>query len=123
MSDSLVSRYFKSLPVVFPLIGLFHLVMTVFEAYYYVGDNSIHGIYWFRPLILLVYLVFWIGICLKKKWMAIGYLVLTMGNVAFHLFGSGRFLVHRALSDILFAPLPLNLVFCFLILFYFRRME
>lgn len=122
MADSIVGKYFKSLPIVFPLIGLFLIVMLAFESYYYLGDHTINAVYWLRPLVMLAYTFCWIFICLKKKWAAVAFLVVAIANVSFQLFGPKDMLLRKAIGDILFVPLPINLVFAFLVLFYYRKL-
>lgn len=122
MALPLLKKYFQTLPVAFPLIGLFHIGLTLYEAFHYAGDDSVMRVYWYRPLLLLVYTVLWIGVCFGKKRAALGYIALTLLNVSFHLFGPAG-IYKRALSDILFVPLPMNLVFAFLILFFFRKLK
>lgn len=121
-SGNIIVRYFKEMPVVFPLVGLFLLGLAAFEAWNYVGVNDISPLYKLRPLVLLLYFVTWAGACLRWKKPGLVFLILTIINVAFYLFGPD-ILLKRALGDILFIPLPVNILFCFLLLFYFRRLQ
>jgi hypothetical protein len=115
-------QYFTRMPIVFPLVGLFLLGMAGFEAWNYLGDDEVSRIYWLRPAVLFLYFLFWSGACFRLKKPGLAFLVLTMVNVAFHLFGPD-ILLKRALGDILFIPLPVNILFSFLLLFYFRRLQ
>lgn len=115
-------RYFKAMPVIFPLVGLFLLGLAVVQAVTFLGDESVGRIYWLRPVLALLYFLFWAGACLQRKAFAMAFLVLTILNVAFHLFGPDSVAKH-ALGDMLFLPIPVNIVFSFLLLFYFRRMR
>jgi len=115
-------RYFKTMPIFFPLIGLFLLFLTFYEALNYLGDDSVSHLYWLRPLVLALYFLCWAGACLARKLPAIGFVGLTIINVAFYLFGPDSIL-KRALGDLLFLPIPVNLLFAFLLLFFFRRMK
>lgn len=121
-SGSVWVRYFKTMPIFFPLIGLFLLGLTGFEAWNYIGDHEVGYIYWLRPVVLLVYFLCWAGACLARKIPAIAFTVLTIVNVAFYLFGPD-IMLKRALGDLLFVPIPVNLLFSFLLLFYFRKMR
>lgn|GEM_PF-711424 len=118
----LVKKYFTGLPVFFPLIGLFLLGLTLFEANLWIGDDSVSRVYWFRPLLSLLYTLFWMGACLLNKRMAMAFIILSILNVSFHFFGPD-IIWKRALGEILFVPLPVNLLFSFMLLFYFRRMN
>jgi len=117
-----LGRYFSNLPIFFPLIGLFHIGLAVYEAWYWIGDDSVSRLYWLRPAVLLLYALFWCGACMLKKWAGIGYVVLSVINVSFHLFGPD-IMLKRAIGDLLFVPIPANLLFAFLLLFYFKRMK
>ncbi len=117
-----MARFFKAMPVFFPLIALFHLGQTIFETFNYIGDESVAKAYWLRPLVLLLYSVFWIATCFRQRWGGIAYIALTICNVVFYLFGPD-ILLKRAIGDILFVPIPVNLLFSFLLLFFFRKME
>lgn len=119
---SVLVRYFTEMPIFFPLIGLFLLAMTIFEGWSFIGDDSVSRIYWFRPVIMFLYFIFWTGTCLARKWGALGFIVLTVVNVSFHLFGPD-IIMKRALGDLLFIPIPVNLLFSFLLLFFFRRFK
>lgn len=118
----LIDRYFTKMPIFFPLIGLFLLGMTIFEAWNYLGDNSVSYVFWLRPLVLLVYFLSWAGACLARKIPAIIFVVLTILNVILYLFGP-EILLKRAIGDLLFSPIPVNLLFAFLLLFFFRKMK
>jgi hypothetical protein len=115
-------QYFSNMPIVFPLVGLFLLGLTLFEAWNYLGDHEVSLVYWLRPVVLLFYFLFWAGTCLGFKKAGLAFLVLTIVNVAFQLFGPDT-LLKRALGDILFLPLPVNILFSFLLLFYFRKLK
>jgi hypothetical protein len=115
-------RYFTVMPIFFPLIGLFLLGLSLFECWNYLADDSVFALYRFRPVVMLLYFVFWAAACMGRKWGALAFIVLTILNVAFYLFGPD-ILLKRAFGDLLFVPIPVNLVFSFLLLFYFRKFK
>lgn len=117
-----IKKYFGKAPIAFYLIALFHIFLTISEFVNYLGDTSVYLIYSLRPVILLAYTIFWIGCCFMKRWAGLAYLILTLFNVSFHLFGPPSIL-KQAVGDLLFLPIPVNLLFCFLILYYFKRMQ
>jgi len=119
---SFLKKFFTTAPLVFPLIALFHIVLTVSEAFNYFGDTSVYLLYSLRPVVLLLYTVFWIGCCYLKQWAALGYLFLTMANLSLYYFCPDCIL-KDAIGDLLFIPIPVNILFCFLILFYYKRMQ
>lgn len=115
-------RYFKNMPIIFPLTGLFLLAMFLFETWSWIGEDGVSALYKLRPVVLLAYFVFWSAACLKKKWGAMAFLILTILNVSFYFFAPDMML-KRAIGDILFKPLPINLLFSFLLLFFFRKFD
>jgi hypothetical protein len=121
-SKGLLVRYFTEMPIFFPLIGLFLLAITIFEGWSFIGDDSVSRIYWFRPAVMFLYFIFWSATCLARKWGAIAFIVLTILNVSFHLFGPDM-VAKRALGDLMFLPIPVNLLFSFLLLFFFRKFK
>ncbi|MFT4061416.1 MAG: hypothetical protein QM642_03555 [Edaphocola sp.] len=119
---NILKRYFTDMPVFFPLIGLFLIAMAGYELQNYWGDNSVSAWYLWRPAILLLYAVFWAGICFRQKWAAIAFVVLTIANVSYYFWGPDSYL-HRAIGDLLFIPIPVNLLFAFVLLFFFRKLK
>lgn len=117
-----LKSFFTTAPIAFPMIALFHIWLTISESVNYIGDTSVFLIFSLRPIVLLLYTIFWIGCCYLKKWAGFGYLFLTMLNVSFYLFAPPSIL-KEAIGDLLFIPIPVNMLFCFLILYYFKRMQ
>lgn len=127
MSQSIKS-FFKKAPFIFYFILAFHLYLTFTEMRNYWTDTSVSYIYFFRPFLYLLYTLAWLGVCFMKKWAGLAYLILTFITVNFHLFipvdpFSTLAMYKHALSDVLFTPIPVNLLFCFFILFYFKRIQ
>jgi hypothetical protein len=121
-SKNIFMRYFTVMPIFFPLIGLFLLGLSLFESWNYLADDSVFALYRFRPVVMLLYFVFWAAACLGRKWGALAFIILTILNVALYLFGP-NILLKRAFGDLLFVPIPVNLVFSFLLLFYLRKFK
>jgi hypothetical protein len=119
---NILKRYFTKMPVFFPLIGLFLLAITANEFWSYATDSDFGFIYWLRPLLFLVYALLWIPICFAQKWAALGFLVVSILGMALNLFGPDIQLKH-AIGDVLIKPIPINVLFSFLVLFYFRRLK
>lgn len=135
---SVLKKYFTTAPVIFPLIGLFHLGLLAYESVMWL-DADVSFLYWFRPVLLAAYTLCWLGACFLRKRYATAYLILTIITVSFHYFcpssvnnfdGQGFWqmayikivLLHGAISDILLVPLPVNILFSFIVLLYYRRM-
>lgn len=120
--QNLVKRYFKQMPVFFPLVGLFLLVMAGMEFWNYASDGGYLLIYWSRPVLFLVYALLWIPICFAKKWAALSFLILSILGMAFFLFGPDITLKH-AIGDVYILPVPANILFSFLVLFFYRKLK
>lgn len=118
-------RFFKRPPIVFPLLALFLLALTIYEMINWWGDyNNVESIFLWRPVILIAYTVCWFGATFLKRWGAVAFILLTIANFSFFLFGKDNTL-HTALGDILFPQqtVPLHLFMCVLLLLYFKRMD
>lgn len=138
-SISLVKKFFTTAPVIFPLIALFHIGLLLYFCLTWF-DPGVSFWFWLQPVILALYTWFWLGACYLKKRRATAYLILTIVMVTFFYFGpSGGdnldgqsifgdaynqlVLLHRSVADVLIDPLPANILFSFIILLYYRRMQ
>ncbi|MCC6186691.1 MAG: hypothetical protein IT256_06020 [Chitinophagaceae bacterium] len=68
---------FTKPPIIFPLVALFHLLMTL-SAVYTLYPTPLQQIDWARPISLLVFTILAFSLCFLKKWAAIGYIILSM---------------------------------------------
>jgi hypothetical protein len=121
-SKNLIVRYFTQMPIFFPLIGLFMLGLALSECWSYATDHDYGAIYWFRPVLFFIYFLIWVPICYAKKWAGFTFLILSILGMSFDMFGPDIMLKH-AIGDVLIKPIPINILFSFLLLFYFRRMK
>lgn len=136
---TIIKKYFTTAPIIFPLIGLFHIFLIIYQGIVWF-DPNVSMMYWFRPVLLLAYTICWTGACFLRKKYATAYLIITILTVSFYylcpstinnLDGHGFLqdsfyqvvLLHRAIGDILLDPLPANILFSFIILLYYRRMQ
>lgn len=119
---NLVKRYFTKMPIFFPLIGLFLLVMAGMEFWNYASDGGYLLIYWLRPVLFLIYALLWVPICFAKKWAALSFLILSILGMSFFLFGPSSSL-KGAIGDVYIMPIPANILFSFLVLFFYRKLK
>jgi hypothetical protein len=112
------------LPVLFPMVALFHvaiLLITVigFAQSGTLGDFVTRG----TCLELLLYTVLWVLVCLRYRWAAIGYVVLTSVNLALqYLTPAGS--IWKSVADAMEpGHLPVDVLFCFFLLFYYKRLR
>lgn len=122
MFANLFIRFFKRPPVFFPLIAIFHIALTAFEiSQYWMQPQEAYFAYNFRPAVLLIYTLFWCAATLFYAWGFWGYIILTIANLCLYFFGDQLPIYKQAIGDILFQPLPVNLLFSFLLLIYVRK--
>jgi len=119
---NVVKRYFRTMPLLFPLVGLFLAAMAAIEFGSYISDHGFAPVYWSRPILYGLYFFFWLFVCFARKWAALGFLLLTIAGMAWFLFGPDMQFKH-ATGDVLIMPIPVNVLFSFLLLFYYRRMR
>lgn len=134
-----IKDYFTLAPILFSLIGLFHIGFFFYEAYLWF-DPKVGAMFWLRPVVMGMYTAFWIGTTMLRRRYAMAYLILTMVMVVFFYLGpttpvnkfNGSFFepiwqqimfLHRAVADIFIEPLPANILFSFIILVFFKRMK
>jgi hypothetical protein len=70
-------------PILFPLVGLFHILWLFWTIW---DDRflAFPGIEWLQVLWMIGYTVCWLAVCDLRKWGALGYIALTVLNVALH---------------------------------------
>ncbi len=109
----------KALPVLFPLVGLFHMVMLVIGLVQYAQLGELGSVPALGSLAhWLIYGLIWMLICLyESRWAALAYIGLTSAELLLQFFGPAGSLV-RELSSTLF---PFSILLCFFLLFYYKR--
>ncbi len=111
-------RFFRQLPIVFPLVALFHFVRIVTalltSAEVGVLDSPIcYG----SCAELMLYAGLWVAVCDRRRWAAVGYITLTAANLLLYFFSAKDTLWHQ-ISD---ALLPFDVLMCVFLLFYYKR--
>ena len=108
----------KGLPVLFPLVAAFHVVMLVITVFNFgrdgVLDTFIGG---GSVLEWLLYTALWMNVCLQRRWAAIGYIILTAVSLMLQ-FLTPHNSQWRMIGDTLF---PFDVLLCFFLLFYYKR--
>ncbi len=108
----------KKPPMLFPLVGLFHVVLTLYIIW---SDHYLPfpGIEWLGALWLLAYTVFWIAACDLRRWGALGYICLTIVDAAVYLA-----IYNHKLNQIYESPmLVIAALFSVFLLFYFKKFK
>lgn len=107
-------------PLLFPLVALFHVLATLYIVWD-VSDAPWPGMEWLNPLWMLAYTICWIAASDLRKWGGISYIILTVADLAI-LFATNSLNTGRA--DLYSSPLfPLDVIFCFFVLFYYKRFQ
>ena len=117
-SESLIERL-KRLPVLFPLVAVFHVVMLVITLIGFgIAGVLSEPVPVGTCLVWLLYGVAWIAICLQqRKWAVITYISLTAINLVL------QFLLPKGshwqqVGGTLF---PFDVLMCFFLTFYYKR--
>jgi len=118
------------------MIALFHIGMSIYEASSFWQDHGLHYAYSLRPVVMIIYTIFWLGATYLYKWGATGYIAFSVIMALFYFSGSGTEVLgfklnfvaennyyKRAFGDILLQPLPLNILFAALALFFYKKMR
>ena len=109
------SDIFQKPPVLFPLVALFHIVCLLASLWSLVQLPS--SATYIAATWMGAYTFFWIGVTDLRKWGAIGYIGTTVVSIVvwYMAYANG----HKALDG---SPLfIIDILFCFFVLFYFKR--
>lgn len=119
MSDTpYYKRIWQKAPVVFPWIGIFHVVLLAYMLYSYITE-PVTGWILMQPVFMFLYTVFWLFVCDMKKWAGLAYLGLTSVNLALR-FVLTDVAMRNNFTDTIF---PADVLFTFFVMFYFKRFE
>lgn len=114
----ILQRFIKKPPVLFPLVALFHIAMLAYSIYNY-SDEPFPSKGWLQPLWMLCYTISWIFCCDMKRWAGLAYIGLTSLNLGLLYFAKS----HHALQYYTGPFFPMDVVFTFFVMFYFRQMD
>lgn len=107
----------KKPPVIFPWVALFHIAMLLFQVWLY-HDSPFPSKDWIQPAWMLVYTIAWLFVCDMRKWAALLYIALSMGNLVLYLNT-----VNTHISPY-YSPIYLiDMLFSFFLLFYYKRFD
>ena len=111
----------KKPPILFPLVGLFHIVWFLITFWSLVSDKHVPfgGVEWLQVLWFGGYTFFWLVVCDMKRWGALGYILLTLLNVSLYLAIRNGKISAVYLSNMFL----LDGVFSFFLLFYYKRFD
>ncbi len=104
-------------PVLFPSVVLFHILWLLGAVWSCVQQPTIGmglNVIW-----MIGYTAFWIGVSDQKKWGAFGYIGLTVINIIMYL----SFKSHYDRAMYMSSLFLIDILFCFFIMFYFKRFK
>jgi hypothetical protein len=113
-------RYVRNVPVILPLAALAHLFWTGYTFGNFIADGALMSFIGGGTfLIQLLYTLLWLGVCAEKRWAGIGYIALTAVNLCLlNLTPAGS--QWRLIADAFF---PFDVLMCFFILFFYKRLR
>ncbi|MBS1615152.1 MAG: hypothetical protein JST06_03440 [Bacteroidetes bacterium] len=115
---SFTDRFFRQLPVIFPIVGLFLIALTGYNVIQFGRQGVLGtGIALGTCAELLLYTLLWLAACDRRRWGAIGFILLTAANLLLYFLAPKDLLWHQ-ISD---ALLPFDALLCFFLLFFFKR--
>ena len=108
----------KKMPVVFPLVAGFHVLwlcitLTDFKT------SGLSSEFMIRASWMILFTIFWIAACDRRKWGAMGYLTLTLIDISLFIFLKTPYQRLTYLSSLYL----LDAIFSFFLLFYFKQFE
>lgn len=121
-----INNFLKRPPVVMPIVALFLLIFTIIDFKEWLPliiKGEVAAEYGLRPLLLLFYTVFWWFATFLKRWGVIAFITFSALHLAAVLFIKDNRLVERVLDNFMTHPVPLGLVFSFILLIYFRKLR
>lgn len=112
----LISDIVRKPPVLFPLVGLFHVVLLLWIIW---SDRHMPfpGLVWLEVLWMAGYTFFWLAACDLHKWGALGYIILTIVNAGIYLAARNGQVSRDYVSNMFL----LDGLFSFFLLFYYKR--
>jgi len=111
-------RIWKQLPILFPLIALFHLAILAFSIYTFSSQGVLDTLSCGGACLdIALYTIFWIFVCDTRRWASLAYIVLTAINLLIFFFLKGAPSWHT-ISGIL---QPFDVLMCFFLLYYYKR--
>lgn len=114
--------YFQKAPIIFPLLGIFLVFLTGYEIsiFWIQADNP--TLFNLRPLVFSLYSIAWIACCYLKKWGAISFIAITSSCLGiYHLSNNDQW--QNIIGEILYKPLPLNVLMCMLVLLFYKKFK
>ncbi len=113
----------RKAPTPFPYIAGFHVLMFLVIFIYWWGLPISY--YYVEILWTLGFTVCWLYVCDLKRWAVYGYLGLTVANIILYVSSHSMTEAQQKKfqTDYISSLLIPALIFCFFLLFFFRRLK
>ncbi len=111
-------RIFSQLPVLFPLIALFHIALLLLALWSFHEVLADPVIYWTLTG-LVIYTILWLAVCDLRKWAGTAYILLSALCIAIQFLLAKTGLWHEV-TEYYF---PVNALLSFFVLFYYKRLR
>ncbi|HRP90150.1 MAG TPA: hypothetical protein PKX92_08925 [Edaphocola sp.] len=127
-----IQNFFVRPPVIFPLIACFLIFLSINEITITLASNEVDLLYKLRGIIMILMTIFWIAATLFKKWGALAFVALTIISAATYFYMDsltiksilGNLLIlHLPIEKSQSVPIPLSIIFSFIALFYYNKMN
>ncbi|HTO14500.1 MAG TPA: hypothetical protein VLZ83_01965 [Edaphocola sp.] len=129
---SFIKNFFLRPPVIFPLVACFLVFLSLNEIVITVFSGEVDLLYKVRGLLMILMTIFWIAATLFKKWGALAFVILTIISVGTYFYVDSL-TIKSILGNLLIlylpfekgssVPIPLSIIFSFIALFYYNRMN
>lgn len=119
MAQPFLKRIISKPPMLFPWVALLHAALFLYLFIDYAISMPFPDVMWIQPAWMLAYTLVWLAACDMKRWSVYAYIGLTAISIILQV--ALREQHPTALNtwgDMLF---PGNVLFCFLLLFYYKK--
>lgn len=112
----LITDMIKKPPVLFPLVGLFHVLWLLLSIWSFHAE-PFPSLPWLQVLWQVGYAFFWLAASDLRKWGALGYIVLTLINATIYF----AVINSKAPREYMSGMFLLDGLFSVFLLFYYKR--
>lgn len=113
----LIADLVKKPPILFPMVGGFHLLWLVWTFITDIG-MPFPDLIWLEVLWMAAYTFFWLAVCDMKRWAAVGYITVTLLNACVYLAVYNGKLSRDYMSNMFL----MDGLFSVVLLYYYKRL-
>jgi len=115
-------------PLVLILIAIFLVIISIYDAFNWMGDKKVDIIYWLKPIPMMIYTLLWVWATWLKKAGALGFIILTIIHFSIFLiipkmgYDIGRWQL-VLIENFMVNPIPVNICLSILLLLHLKKMK